>query len=74
MPKPKQEEFDFDRRPGRPMIGAERRITITLTMAPHIADQLNEMANRQDLSRSRLVEEMAIQSLADNRHNSGGCP
>lgn len=74
MIKAKQEEFDFDRRPGRPMMGTERRVSISLTMAPQVAEQLDKIAYRLGLSRSQYVEQIAIHSFANSRRDWGGCP
>ncbi|MBV9852110.1 MAG: hypothetical protein JO250_20790 [Armatimonadetes bacterium] len=69
MNNPGQQAFHVDRRPGRPLMGKERRVTLTLTMDPGVADQLRELAYRHDLSCSRFVEMLAIELLNSNRRN-----
>jgi hypothetical protein len=53
----KQLALKFAKKPGRPVLGAKRRASISITIAPELVDAFDRLAYQKDMSRSRGVEE-----------------
>lgn len=67
-----QQTLDFDRRPGRPLMGRQRRVTIATTMDPEIADRISKIAYQKGFSRSSFLEMLATQAIEIVDEKQGG--
>lgn len=72
MNKTTQQILDFDRRPGRPLMGIQRRVTIAATMDPDIADRISKIAYQMGFSRSYFIEMLATREIESIDRKQGG--